>query len=63
VGRVVHCLFGIRLGQVSEGYFAPDAGMLLFPICECGLAGDGLLSLERCGEKHDRCGEDDGGRR
>jgi hypothetical protein len=29
VGRVVHCLFGIGLGQVGEGYFAVDAGVLL----------------------------------
>ena len=50
-----------RAGQVSRGYFALDDGMLLVPICECGLAGDGLLSLERCGKNHDRCGEDDRG--
>ena len=59
VGRVVHCLFRIGLGQVSEAYLAPNAGMLLVPICECGLAGDGLLSWERCGKNRDRCGEDD----
>ena len=59
VGRVVHCLFRIGLGQVSEGYLAPNAGMLLVPICECGLASDGLLSRESCGKNQDRGGEDD----
>ena len=43
VRRVVHRLRGIGLGQVGESDLAANAGLLLAPIGECSLAGDGLL--------------------
>ena len=43
VRRVVDGLFGLGFGEVGESDLAVHAGLLLIPIGECGLAGDGLL--------------------
>ena len=40
---VVDRLVGLGLGQVGQSDLAADAGLLLVPVGECGLAGDGLL--------------------
>ena len=60
MGRVVDGLIGLGLGQVGESDLAADAGLLLIPIGERGLAGDGLLRRQRRRKKHGGCDEDDG---
>jgi len=40
---VVDGLVGLGLGKVGESDLAADAGLLLIPVGEGGLAGDGLL--------------------
>jgi hypothetical protein len=45
--RVVDGLIGLGLGQVGERDLAADAGLLLVPIGECGLTGDGRWDVQR----------------
>jgi hypothetical protein len=58
--RVVDRLCRIGLGQVGKGDFATDAGLLLAPIGERSLAGDGLLRREKQGKKYGGSNENDG---
>jgi hypothetical protein len=60
MGRVIHCLIRIGLGQVGKGDLAANAGLLLVPICKRGLAGDGLLRRQRRWKKRSGRGKDDG---
>ena len=51
MGAVVGGFRRPGLGEVGDGDLAADTGLLLVVAGECGLAGDGLLGWECCGEK------------
>jgi len=55
-----HPYIGVLIFLILPGIFV--MGLLLIPIGECGLAGDGLLRRQHCGKQHGGCGKDDGGR-
>ena len=59
VGRIVDCLIGVGFGEVGERDLAANARLLLIPVSESGLTGDGLLCGCRGRKKGCGCNEGD----
>ena len=56
---IVDSFIGIGFRQVGESDLAANARLLLIPVSECGLTGDGLLRGYCCWEKRCDCDEGD----